>query len=182
MDFRSKYCLSILARCGRALSSIRMKSSPKAPAWGLTLTSKSLSWYRWAVMDPCYRTRRLPRLSILISPQTITVHQYTVAITAMLVFWVMQGSLYTYLSPGLRHRLVEHFLQSHHTFTSISGSFEVRDYFWLKNQPDHLFLHNLRQCFPVLPLRTKYAIVYHTYLYLQILLCASFEKKIVCVF
>ena len=40
----SRYWWMILARCGRALSSIRMKSS------------RTSSRYRWASMDPCCRT------------------------------------------------------------------------------------------------------------------------------
>jgi hypothetical protein len=49
---------------------------------------------------------------------------------------------------------IPHSLPSAHTFTSVIGSPNVRDYFRFNTRLDDFFLNNLRQCFPVSVLRT----------------------------
>ena len=68
----SRYRLVMRALCARALSSIRMKSGPIAPAYGWTWTSKISLTYLSAVSVPLSMTCRSVFPCALIPAHTIT--------------------------------------------------------------------------------------------------------------
>ena len=68
----SRYRLVMRALCARALSSIRMKSGPIAPAYGWTWTSKIALTYLYAVSVPLSMTCRSVFPWALIPAHTIT--------------------------------------------------------------------------------------------------------------